>query len=403
MRRPALIALCLGALVSGAAAQRRAGLTDRGLDSLRAAVLADSVDAEAYYRLGLGLWEKRKYDQADTAFQRALHFQPWHAGAHLALGALPYGRGARYRFDLPHRVGADSARRLYQAASAHVRLAYLYDPAVDLAPLGFLADDELVPDGGGRVACGEGGCVFYYRDPKWVRPVRRATRLLVTGRADSAYTLLMASYTARRADEVLPDEFVWSLALAADRSGHPVEAADGYRELAQRATRRERNASIDPSPQGRDLFLLLYGLAADRAGQPALARAALREALLADLTLFQAHARLADIAETEGAIEEAIAERRRAITAAPDLARLYTDLGITLLQAGRPAEARDAFTEAVTRAPYDPASQLFLFQVALSLGERGTAERALAALELFAPHRNHDQVVDARRRLGELP
>lgn len=403
MRRPALVVLLLGAGASGALAQGRGGITDRGLDSLRAAVRIDSVDAESYYRLGLGLWEKRKYDQADSAFQRALHFQPWHAGAHLALGALPYGRGGRYRFDLPGRVGADSARRVYQGASNHTRLAYLYDPAVDLAPLRFLADDELVPDGGRRVACGEGGCVFYYRDPKWVRPVRRATRLLVTGQADSAYALLMAAYTARRTDEVLPDEFVWFLALAADRSGHAVEAADGYRELAQRATRRERVASIDPAPQGRDLFLMLYGLASDRAGQSAVARAALREALIADLTLFQAHVRLADIAETDGAIDEAITERHRAITAAPDLGRLYTDLGITLLQSGRTAEARDAFTEAVIRAPWDPAAQLFLFQTAIALGERSTAERALSALELFAPRRNHEQVLEARRRLAELP
>lgn len=403
MRRPVLVALLLGVATGGAAAQARGRLTDRGLDSLRAAVQVDSVDAEAYYRLGLGLWEKRKYDQADTAFQRALHFQPWHAGAHLALGALPFGRGGRYRFDLPGRVGADSARAIYRGAALHTRLAYLYDPAVDLTPLRFLSDDELVPDGGGRVACGEGGCVFYYRDPKWVRPVRRAYRLLVTGQADSAYALLMTAYHGRQAAEIVPDEFVWSLALAADRTGHAVEAADGYRELAQRATRRERAAAIDPTPQGRDLFLMLYGLASDRAGQTAVARAALREALVADLTLFQAHVRLADLAEMAGAVDEAVTERHRAITAAPGIARLYTDLGVTLLQAGRTAEARDAFTEAVIRAPYDPAAQLFLFQAAVTLGDRGTAERAMHALELFAPRRNRDQVADARQRLAALP
>ncbi|HTI32831.1 MAG TPA: hypothetical protein VL422_04080, partial [Miltoncostaea sp.] len=123
MRRPALVALLLGALATRAAAQGRGGITDRGLDSLRATVRVDSVDAEAYYRLGLGLWEKRKYDQADSAFQRAIHFQPWHAGAHLALGVLPFARGGRYRLDLPGRVGADSARRVYEGAGMHTRLA----------------------------------------------------------------------------------------------------------------------------------------------------------------------------------------------------------------------------------------------------------------------------------------
>ena len=62
--------------VCPAAAQSRHGLTDRGLDSLRQTTLVDSVDAEAYYRYGLGLWEKKKFDAADTAFRRALHFAP---------------------------------------------------------------------------------------------------------------------------------------------------------------------------------------------------------------------------------------------------------------------------------------------------------------------------------------
>jgi Flp pilus assembly protein TadD len=113
--------------------------------------------------------------------------------------------------------------------------------------------------------------------------------------------------------------------------------------------------------------------------------------------------RLADMAEMAGAIDEAVTERHRAITAAPEVARLYTDLGVTLLQAGRTAEARDALTESVIRAPYDPAAQLFLFQAAVALGDRGTAERAMHALELFAPRRNRDQVAEARQRLAGLP
>jgi hypothetical protein len=37
------------------------------------------------------------------------------------------------------------------------------------------------------------------------------------------------------------------------------------------------------------------------------------------------------------------------------------------------------------------------------LRDRETAGRALAALEWFAPLRNHDQVVEARRQFAELP
>jgi Tfp pilus assembly protein PilF len=144
-------------------------------------------------------------------------------------------------------------------------------------------------------------------------------------------------------------------------------------------------------------------MASDRAGSPAVAKAALREALLIDLTLYQAHSRLAEIAEAQGQVEEAIDERRSAIGIAPDIARLHVELGITLLQAGRPAEAKDALAEAVAIAPRDPVAQLFLFQAAMMLADRPTATRALAALEISAPARNREQVADARVRLAELP
>ena len=65
--------------------------------------------------------------------------------------------------------------------------------------------------------------------------------------------------------------------------------------------------------------------------------------------------------------------------------------------------ARDALASAAERSPRDPVAQLFLFQAAVALQERPLAERALVALERYAPARNQDQVVEARRRLGELP
>jgi Tfp pilus assembly protein PilF len=151
------------------------------------------------------------------------------------------------------------------------------------------------------------------------------------------------------------------------------------------------------------MYLLLYGMAEDRAGGAAVAQAALRDALLVDLTLYQAHSRLADIAEAQGDVEEAIAERRSAIAIAPEIGRLHVDLGITLLQAGRTQEAKEALTEAVELAPWDPVAQLFLFQSALTLSDRATATQALAALERYAPLRNHEQVAEARSRLAELP
>jgi tetratricopeptide (TPR) repeat protein len=401
----ARIAICgvlLAAAVAPAAAQGPRGLSDRGLDSLRQATRIDSVDAEAYYRYGLGLWEKKKFDAADSAFRRALHFAPWHAAAHLALGALPYGRGDRYMFDLPHRVPADSFRNFVIGTSHQTRDALLSDPLVDLSPLRFLDDEALVSDRG-RLACIQQLCFVLAGRSRWFHPMRAGARYLVRGRADSAYQVLAKAMAARDSNETLPDDFIWYFALAADRSGHPELAMDGFRELAQRASRRESQALIlGPTGGDRDLFLALYGMAADRVGRPAIARAALREALIVDLSLYQAHSRLADIAEAMGNTEEAIAERRAAIDVAPDVGRLHLDLGVTLLQAGHPAEAKAEFREAQVTLPWDPGVLLFLFQSAITTSDRPTAEQALASLELFAPQRNAEQVADARRRLAEL-
>lgn len=403
MSKRAWLAVVWSVAATPVAAQWRQGLSDRGLDSLRQTTLRDSVDAEAQFRYGMGLWEKRRYDAADTAFRRAVTLQPTHAGAHLALGVLPYGRGDRYLFDLPRRVSTDSLERFFHDASRHSRDAFLYDPTVDLAPLRFVPDERLVPDNSG-MTCFGGLCFRTVTDRKWWSPTRTAARLLVNGRADSAYALLRAALAKRRTDEVVPDDFIWYFALVADRTGHPVEAANGFRELAQRATRREAERQvISVSPRSRAMYLLLYGMASDRAGDVAVARAALREALIADLTLFQAHSRLADIAEAQGEPAEAITERRSAIAIAPELARLEVDLGISLLQMGRTADARDAFVASASRAPWDPVTQLFLFQAAITLQDRPLAEQSLRALELYAPLRNREQVAEARRRLGELP
>ena|GEM_PF-3294634 len=402
--RIASLTLLLAVLTAGSAgAQWHQGLTDRGLDSLRQATVRDSVDAEAQYRYGLGLWEKRRYDQADSAFRHALRLQETHAGAHLALGALPFGRGARFLFDLPGRIGRDSVERYFRSARRHTRNALALEPTVDLSALRFLSDVDLVPDGGGTI-CVSGMCAFVAPDTKWPKPTRRAVRQLVTGRPDSAFTLLTAALATRRQDEILPDDFIWYYALAADRSGHPQEAADGYRELAQRASRREAGQSLAGlSPQGRETYLLLYGMASERAGNVAVGRAALREALLVDLALYQAHSRLADIAESQGDVQGAVTERRSAIAIAPEVSRLHVDLGITLLQAGMTQEAKEALAEAVRLTPWDPVAQLFLFQTAIALNDRETATQALAGLERYAPLRNRDQVAEARTRLAELP
>lgn len=401
--RPAFLLAGLCLVAGPAAGQGPHRLSDRGLDSLRQDVVLDSVDAQAWYRFGLGLWEKHRYDAADTAFRAALRYEPWHAGAHLALGTLPFARGGRYLMDLPDRVGRDSALALLEAASLHRAEARTLDPRLDLAPLGFLTDDELVAGTATFTILGPQTIVFSSA-PIAVGPMRRAYRALIAERPDTAFAILARALAERRPGETMNDEFISLYAGAALRSGHPDAAASGYRELAQRAGRREQAAHgspiVDPGAvfNLRSRYLLLYGLAEAEAHQREVARAALHEALLIDLTLYQAHARLADMAEEDGDLAAALEERRAAIAVSPESPRPYLDLGITLLQAGQPRAAEDTLTEAAARLPWDPGIELFLFQAAMAAGDRAVAKHALDALDLFAPRRNHDQVADAHRR-----
>lgn len=382
------------------AAQSYHRLGRRGLDSLRRSVAVDSVDAEAYYRLGLGLWERHRYDAADSALQRALHFQPWHAGAHLALSILPAARGDRYLTDLGHKVGKDSIDGVVRESRRHAALATIYDPRVDFGPLWFLRDDQLVP---GNALYLEGEVTGAYYFPPAPRLLRAAARALADRSPDSAFAMLDRALRRRRPTEAMSDQFIALYATAAFRSSHLDAAVDGYRELAQREERREQASAgmpgaATPRSEQRSLALLLYGMAAGEDDRPAIAEIAFHEALLADLTLPLAHSRLADLAERAGDLELALRERRAAIAVAPDEGRPYLDLGITLFQAGRVTEAKDALLDAARRLPWDPGTQLFLFQAAMAAGDRATAQRALAALDLFAPRRNSDQVADAHRR-----
>ena len=401
MRRWGLLACLVLAAARPAAGQSRPRLTDRGLDSLRQDAAIDSMDAEAQYRLGLGLWEKHKFDAADSSFRRAIRLQPWHAGAHLALGILPSARGDRYVSQLVHRLGQDSAGRILRAAEHEVAEATVLDPRHDLTPLGFLTDDELVPNSVG-ISFDEFGVNGAWRDP--ADEMRRAIRAIIGQHPDTAFAILSRALAARRPNQVMQDRFISLYATAALRSGHPEAAADGYRELAQRAGRTEANGT---TPFDRRLllnfrghYLLLYGIAEAEAHQLDVARAAFHEAVVTEVGLYEAHAQLADLAESQGDLEGALAERRAAVTAAPESARPSLDLGITLLQAGRAAEAEAALNDAAGLLPWDPAIELFRFQAAMAAHDRATAARALDALDRYAPRRNHDQVADAHRRFA---
>jgi predicted O-linked N-acetylglucosamine transferase (SPINDLY family) len=77
-------------------------------------------------------------------------------------------------------------------------------------------------------------------------------------------------------------------------------------------------------------------------------------------------------------LERAEASARRAIQLAPQWADAHFVLGNVLDEAGSPVQAGSAYREAARYAPHDPR---YLYQLALTLDERGEYEQALGTFE----------------------
>ncbi|MBW8771794.1 MAG: tetratricopeptide repeat protein [Gemmatimonadetes bacterium] len=395
---PALLAGCLAGRAAAQAAPQ-----EPPVDSLLAWARRDSLDARAFFDLGMGYWSKNKFDQADTAFRRALFLAPHYAQPHLALALLPFGRGDRYLTDLSHKVTEDSLLGLFRASAQHYRQAYLLDPLVDPRILRYLGVDELVPRSN-RLEIAN-GVIFSMGVPWWEGRTKRGVRALVEGRPEEAFTTLDEVLHSRQMSQgaILPDLFIWYYGLAAMHASHYDRAAAAFRELAQRANRRQNDEPDRVIPSARADYLFLYAATSEQSGNLGVAIPAFEEAPAADFGLYQAHVRLADIRETRGELDLALAERQRAIDTSPETGKLYLDLGVTLMQAGRAAPAESAFVAAAHLLPYDAGAQQFLAQLAAQNGHPDVARAALERFVVVAPARYSEMVADARRRLAETP
>jgi len=127
-----------------------------------------------------------------------------------------------------------------------------------------------------------------------------------------------------------------------------------------------------------------------------------RRALEFDIGLYPAHVQLARMLEAEQRWDDAVQERRAAVDANPDDAVLLTDLGQTLLRAGRLEEAADALQLAMAANPRDPYSPYLAGVIALRLDRKQAARRAFERFLTLAPSRYASQIVEVRDQLPLL-
>jgi Flp pilus assembly protein TadD len=164
----------------------------------------------------------------------------------------------------------------------------------------------------------------------------------------------------------------------------------------------ERNDSLVYVPLQTNELRYLLAAVKTMAGRPEEAVPLLREVASEDLSHFMAHVQLAEISQQVGLLEEALRHRQLAVQANPEDATLVSELGITLVRAGRPDEGIKTLAEAAALNPRDARPHYLLGLMEL---QRGNKEKAAAAFRQFialAPKRYERQIADARQRLGTL-
>lgn len=217
-----------------------------------------------------------------------------------------------------------------------------------------------------------------------------------------------------QADNLRSAEREFDAALTVQPAFHPAETGLAYVELARRnaaaaVTRFDRAVArtpgYAPALVGRGQALLEL----ERDGE---ALASFEAALAADPSLSTLQARIdvlrfravqgdlarAKAASDAGRFDEARAAYAQAITASPDAAFLYRELGAVERAAGQPERAIEQFRKAVA---LDPADARSLGQIGELLEERGDRDGAIAAYEAARAIDPTDALTDRIARLRE--
>jgi len=111
-------------------------------------------------------------------------------------------------------------------------------------------------------------------------------------------------------------------------------------------------------------------------------------------------ARLAEIAESQGDLEEAIEYYQKAILVNDSLSPRFSKLANLLLEIDQPEAAREAALGAVELEPQNPKYLDLLAEVAILCRDKALAERAYNDLRLVNPENN--KLVDLRERINLL-
>ena len=366
------------------------------LADLEKAARKDSNDAAAHYNVALAYWNAKQWDDADSAFQRAIRLEPRFAAAYMALAALPYARRPQLlEEEFEHRVPDDWRSRVDESERRY-RQAVLIDPLVEVR-IGYV----MLPTQGQF----QTSLAVLFGD--WIGDYVEGEDMYFEGKYQEAYDRFARVYNELKAgthSNRLWNTLLYWHGLAAAQIQKHDEAIWDFGTILDRYENAEEQAkdSTLHVPLRTNELRYVLGVMKQRAGQYNEAIDLYRKALDNDIGLYMAHVRMAQIYEEHNMMAQAVTERRAAVSANPEDASLLLDLGKTLARANQWAGAETTLADAVAANPRDPRPHYFLGIVEQQQHKTPEARIAFTEFIALAPTRYAPQVADAKRRLDAL-
>ena len=363
------------------------------IDTLEARARVDSNDAVVHYELAMGYWSAKRWDEADRTLRQAVALAPQYAEAYLALSVLPFARGDKYWKKIEKARGKEAVLEALRTSERYYRRAFLVNPMVELGILGRIDESSDVWSGQLRMRIW------------WLGTFREGINQFVDGRYERAYAHFDAVLKDKRAGPQgggVPEGVLWYRGLSAAHLQRYDEAVEDFAILTGRAVAQAEADPIGAVPLKANDYRYALATILYLAGRHDQAAPTFRRALEFDIALFPAHVQLARISEARQDWDDAVRERRAAIDANPEDPGLVTDLGVTLLRAGKLEEASEAFTQAMGAAPRDARVPYLAGVVALRLGRLDAAREALTRFLELAPSRFAPQIAETRDQLRAL-
>ncbi|MGH7522226.1 MAG: tetratricopeptide repeat protein [Gemmatimonadales bacterium] len=352
--------------------------------SLTASASADSNDPLAHYRLAIAQLSKKNYAEAEAALHQAITLDPQFAPGYFYLAAIPRKRTVRSA--LVHWRGApvlvtvfgnDSlARESYRLR----RIAFFLNPMLDL----------------GRPHRSE-------TPLKWANGTAQALAEFRRGYYQQAYDRLtdLIGRSEGKSDSVAA-AFLWYRALcAAQLSQWDGAIADATRLLERAKHRDSLDLRFERAANDPDGYRFFIAFLHQQAGRLDEAIRLYQELLETNIGLYTAHIRLAEIHEQRRDWDAAVLERERAVATNPEDPSLLFDHGVTLIRAGRLADAVDVLRRAILANPRETRAYYTLGLVYSDLHRKAEARPLFEQFIVLAPNRYQSLIDDAKRRLAE--